>query len=94
MYFENKNNLVEFKRIHLLDRTFLRHCDIFMPAYQHTLNEMQKVWYIYFKLFFLSFINGILCQSCHFFSFLQKMPTIQISLLLLNKTIFQSICLK
>lgn len=62
MYFENKNklNLVEFKRIHLLDRTFLRYCDIFMPAYQHTLNEMQKVWYIYFKLFFLTFINGIL----------------------------------
>lgn len=73
-YFENKNklNLDEFKIIHLLDRTFMRYCDIFMPAYQHTLNEMQKVWYIYFKLFFLSFINGILCQSCHFFFFLAK----------------------
>lgn len=76
MYFENKNklNLVEFKRIHLLDRTFLRYCDIVMPAYQHTLNEMQKVWYIYFKLFFLSFINGILWQSCLFFLICRKCP--------------------
>lgn len=62
MYFENKNklNLVEFKRIHLLDRTFLRYCDIFMPAYQHTLNEMQKSLVHLFQIIFLSFINGIL----------------------------------
>lgn len=69
MYFENKNKLnsVEFKRIHLLDRTFLRYCDIFMPAYQHTLNEMQKVWYIYFKLFFFIIYKWYIMTIVSFF---------------------------
>lgn len=62
MYFENKNKLnsVEFKRIHLLDRTFLRYCDIFMPAYQHAkslVHLFQIIFFIIYKWYIMTIVS-------------------------------------